>query len=61
VQFSWVSAAEGKKWVDVVDKVIEDVRALGPFVRYHTINSEYAIPVIDAMTGSVQKEVSIHG
>lgn len=30
VQFSWVSAAEGKKWTEVVDRVTADVRKLGP-------------------------------
>lgn len=30
VQFSWVSAAEGKKWADVVNEVVGQVRALGP-------------------------------
>lgn len=30
VQFSWVSAAEGKKWADVVNAVVADVRKLGP-------------------------------
>lgn len=28
---SWVSAAEGKKWAEVVNKVTEDLRAAGPF------------------------------
>ncbi len=27
---SWVSAAEDRKWADVVSKVVEDVRKLGP-------------------------------
>lgn len=30
VQFSWVSAAEGKKWAEVVNEVTAAVRALGP-------------------------------
>jgi len=30
VQFSWVSAAEGKKWAEVVHDVVEGVRKLGP-------------------------------
>ncbi len=59
VQFSWVSAAEGKKWVDVVDKVIEDVRALGPFTRYQAINHEFALP--PEFLTSPQKEAALHG
>ena len=37
VHFSWVSAAEGRKWSDLVGKVTEEVRALGPFVEFHRI------------------------
>ncbi|MGE5399481.1 MAG: hydrogenase iron-sulfur subunit [Ignavibacteriales bacterium] len=34
VQFSWVSAAEGAKWRDVVNTVTDEVRNLGPFTEY---------------------------
>ncbi len=30
VQFSWVSAAEGQRFAEVVSEVIADVKALGP-------------------------------
>ena len=30
VQMSWVSASEGQKFADVITKVTEDVRTLGP-------------------------------
>ena len=30
VRMSWVSAAEGKKFTDVINTVVEDVRQLGP-------------------------------
>ncbi len=33
VQFSWVSAAEGGKFAEVVENVSEKVRSLGPAVR----------------------------
>jgi len=33
VQFSWVSAAEGIKFAEVVKKVTEDVKKLGPIKR----------------------------
>ncbi|HEC80053.1 MAG TPA: hydrogenase iron-sulfur subunit [Firmicutes bacterium] len=29
-QMSWVSASEGRKWADVVDEVVEKIKALGP-------------------------------
>jgi coenzyme F420-reducing hydrogenase delta subunit len=31
--FSWVSAAEGQKFADLVNDVVEKVRAAGPFER----------------------------
>jgi len=34
VQFSWVSAAEGAKFAQVVTKVCNDVKALGPLHRF---------------------------
>jgi len=37
IQFSWVSAAEGGKWADVVNDVVGKVRTLGPFTRYKEI------------------------
>ena len=43
--FSWVSASEGKKWVDIVDGVIDAVRAKGPFNQYRKMNKEIEIPV----------------
>jgi len=33
VQFAWVSAAEGKRFAELVQKATEDVRALGPATR----------------------------
>jgi len=43
--FSWVSASEGKKWVDVVDGVINSVRKKGRFNGYKRLNKETEIPV----------------
>jgi F420-non-reducing hydrogenase iron-sulfur subunit len=43
--FSWVSASEGKKWVDIVDGVIDAVRIKGPFKQYKKMNKEIEIPV----------------
>ncbi len=33
VQFSWVSASEGNRFAELVTKVVEDVRQLGPAKR----------------------------
>ncbi|MGA2296936.1 MAG: hydrogenase iron-sulfur subunit [FCB group bacterium] len=45
LHFSWVSASEGKKWVDIVDNVIETVRGQGPFEQYKKITREIEIPI----------------
>jgi len=34
ITFSWVSAAEGTKWANVVDEVTDKVRAKGPFTDF---------------------------
>ena len=41
LQFSWVSASEGKKFVDVVTKVTNEVKALGPFESFKKLNDEF--------------------
>lgn len=43
VFFSWVSASEGKKWVDVINEVTDTVRNKGPFVNYQKLNKEFTI------------------
>jgi F420-non-reducing hydrogenase iron-sulfur subunit len=34
ITFSWVSAAEGAKWADVVNTTVGRLRELGPYVSY---------------------------
>jgi coenzyme F420-reducing hydrogenase delta subunit len=34
VTFSWVSAAEGAKWADLVNTVVDEVRKLGPYETF---------------------------
>jgi coenzyme F420-reducing hydrogenase delta subunit len=43
--FSWVSASEGKKWVDIVNRVIDSVKAEGPFLNYKNLTKEIELPV----------------
>lgn len=38
LQFSWVSAAEGVKWVKVINEVTDTVRELGPHTDYHNLS-----------------------
>jgi F420-non-reducing hydrogenase iron-sulfur subunit len=37
IRFSWVSAAEGSKWADVVNSTVSLVRELGPYEDYKRI------------------------
>ena len=43
LHFSWVSASEGRKFVDVVNGFTDEVRAKGPFKKYKELNKEYLI------------------
>ncbi|MDR1699370.1 MAG: hydrogenase iron-sulfur subunit [Prevotellaceae bacterium] len=40
VTFTWVSAAEGAKWAEVVNSTVEKVRALGPHENYKELINE---------------------
>jgi coenzyme F420-reducing hydrogenase delta subunit len=46
VTFSWVSAAEGAKWAEVVNTTVTRLRELGPYVSYR-----------DLVNKSVEEEV----
>jgi coenzyme F420-reducing hydrogenase delta subunit len=60
LQFSWVSASEGKKFVDVVSKVVNDVRELGPFKGYKELNSEFTA-VVNGPKQEVNKAEAVNG
>jgi F420-non-reducing hydrogenase iron-sulfur subunit len=34
IQYSWVSAAEGAKWADIVNTTVSAIRELGPYTDY---------------------------
>lgn len=38
ITFSWVSAAEGAKWAELVDKVTGKIRELGPFEDFNKLD-----------------------
>jgi coenzyme F420-reducing hydrogenase delta subunit len=46
ITFSWVSAAEGAKWADVVNTTVTRIRELGPYISYR-----------DLVNKSVEEEV----
>ena len=37
ITFSWVSAAEGAKWAELVNDVTAKIRALGPHEAFHAL------------------------
>jgi coenzyme F420-reducing hydrogenase delta subunit len=37
IQYSWVSAAEGSKWADLVNTTVASIRALGPYSEYRKV------------------------
>ena len=44
VIFSWISAAEGSKFADLINSVTEDIRKLGPFDQYQQLIKETESP-----------------
>jgi F420-non-reducing hydrogenase iron-sulfur subunit len=42
IKFSWVSAAEGAKWADIVNTTVREIRELGPVSsKLQTVNCEW--------------------
>ena len=37
IQFSWVSAAEGFKWADVVNDTVKKIKEIGPYENFRKI------------------------
>jgi coenzyme F420-reducing hydrogenase delta subunit len=37
IQYSWVSAAEGAKWDDIVNSTVNTIRELGPYTDYEKV------------------------
>ena len=40
LEFSWVSAAEGGKWVEIVTELTEKIRSMGPLTQFTDLNDE---------------------
>ncbi|ACD90266.1 MAG: hydrogenase iron-sulfur subunit [Chlorobium limicola] len=45
IRFSWISAAEGVKFAELISSLTEDIRKLGPFEQYKAIIHETEAPV----------------
>ena len=41
ITFSWVSAAEGAKWAELVNETVNTIRALGPYQEYRKAAEQY--------------------
>lgn len=37
IRYSWVSAAEGVKWADLVNDTVAEIRELGPYLEYQKV------------------------
>jgi len=46
IWFSWISAAEGGKFADTINKLTEEIRKQGPFKQYHELIEETETPAI---------------
>jgi coenzyme F420-reducing hydrogenase delta subunit len=42
IHFSWVSAAEGRKWADLVNDVSKTIRELGPLKEFRAMGGANA-------------------
>ena len=45
--FSWVSAAEGAKWAELVNSTVASIRELGPYDDYKKIAKKPLMEVIN--------------
>lgn len=47
LHFSWVSASEAIKWVDLINKITDEVSELGPFMEYKGLNPRENAPATE--------------
>jgi len=45
IRFSWISAAEGVKFAELISSLTDDIRKLGPFEQYKAMIHETKTPV----------------
>jgi len=48
IKFSWVSAAEGAKWAEIVNTTVTSIRELGPYHEYKLLANK---PVKEVTNG----------
>jgi coenzyme F420-reducing hydrogenase delta subunit len=41
IVFSWISAAEGAKWAELVNKTVKSIQELGPYTQYQKVASTF--------------------
>ena len=54
IHFTWISAAEGKKWQQVVSEITEETRKLGPYTDLYASGPAPALPAPDCASGEVR-------
>lgn len=54
IRFSWVSAAEGAKWAEVVNTFAADINALGPYTDYQKISNTEFLMEKDQNAGTTE-------
>jgi F420-non-reducing hydrogenase iron-sulfur subunit len=45
IKYSWISAAEGQKFVDLINTITQDIRKLGPFDQYKEMIEQTQAPL----------------
>jgi F420-non-reducing hydrogenase iron-sulfur subunit len=43
IKFTWVSAAEGAKWAEVVNSTVDEIKKLGPYKNYRNIANKITV------------------
>ncbi|MGD1158383.1 MAG: hydrogenase iron-sulfur subunit [Terriglobia bacterium] len=49
IHFTWISAAEGRKWQQVVTEITEQTRKLGPYRSLYTDTGKGSLPIPEAV------------
>jgi coenzyme F420-reducing hydrogenase delta subunit len=56
ITFTWVSAAEGGKWAEVVNSTVETIRQLGPYSDMQELTEASMIDLMSAFTAEPMPE-----
>jgi coenzyme F420-reducing hydrogenase delta subunit/ferredoxin len=54
IHFTWISAAEGKTWQQVVSEITEETRKLGPYTELYASGPAPVLPAPDCASGEAR-------